>query len=84
MQPLDRAGSLAVKLNGKTLTNGVKTGVKSTAKKPGDDEGWLQFSVDPNWVKKGINTFEFTLDGSATQAVELTDLLLIARYAAHR
>ena len=59
---------LAVHLNGKPLHRAVKTGV------------WLDYSVSPSLVKKGVNRFEITLEpGSAATAI-LQDLTLGVKY----
>ncbi len=87
---LHKASSLAVKFNGKMLTGGIKVDdniATTQAATEGcamdnaiEGEGWLQFPVDPAWVKKGVNTIEFTLDNSVKKAVKMTDLLLLVEY----
>jgi hypothetical protein len=65
---LPDAGDLSVKLNGKPLSKGTKSGA------------WLDYSVSPTLVKKGANRFEIKLKpGSAAKPV-LQDLLLWVRY----
>jgi hypothetical protein len=59
---------LSVRLNGKQLNGGIKSGV------------WLDYSVEPVFVKKGANHFEIMLKPDIAAKPTLQDLLLWVRY----
>ena len=68
VQKLPDAADLSVGLNGHLLSGAAKTGV------------WLDYSVAPSLVKKGVNRFEITLaPGSAAKPI-LQDLALSVTY----
>ena len=65
---LGNAKDLTVKLNGRLLRNGKKSGE------------WLEYHLTPAHVRKGRNRFAFTLKPKSRSRPTLTDLLLWVRY----
>jgi hypothetical protein len=65
--PLDKAESVAARLNGQAL------------KPSGSDGRWTNFSVPPKLLQNGVNRFELTLTESAEKNLTLQDLVLIVR-----
>ena len=68
VKQLPDAAELSVKLNGKRLSGGEKSGV------------WIDYPVEPASVKKGSNRFEITLKAGSAAKPVLQDLLLWVRY----
>ena len=62
------AGDLSVKLNDELLSGGTKSG------------DWLEYSVSPPLVAKGMNRFELTLKPDTAAKPTVEDLLLWVRY----
>jgi len=65
---LAKAEDVSVKLNGKALANGSKSGV------------WVECPVSPALVEKGMNRLEVALKTDATTKAILHDVLLWVRY----
>ncbi len=65
---LPDAADLSVKLNDKPLSGGVKS------------EWWVEYSVNPGFVRKGVNRFEILLQPGSTAKPVLQDLQLWVRY----
>jgi len=68
VKQLPDAADLSVKLNDKPLSGGTKS------------KTWLDYSVSPATVRKGMNRFEMTLNPGSTAKPVLQDLLLWVRY----
>ena len=62
------ADDLAVKINGRRIRNGKKTGQ------------WLEFHPTPTCFRRGLNQFEFTLKPGRGSRPTLDDLLLWVNY----
>ena len=65
---LASADDLSVKLNGKPLSGGTKSGK------------WLEYPVDPSLVQKGLNRFTITPKPNTKAKLTVEDLLLWVRY----
>ena len=68
IKKLANPGDLCVKLNNKPLAGGTKSG------------DWLEFSVTPGVLMKGMNNFQITLNKDSTAKPIIEDLLLWVRY----
>ena len=68
VEKLTSSRDLTVKINGETLGKGSVT------------NGWLQYDVEPRFVKQGANRIEVTPGSSLAEAPVLSDLELHIRY----